>query len=185
MSLLPRLIASASKRSATTVDQFTSSSRAPIKKVLVTGVNKGGLQFAVSCDTHPHLPSLLCPSLPYLTAPQARRPSSLAGKMAPSRFTFSADFLRDPESLPQLPPRFPRGQWLDYTHFGIPPYGPYQHVYAVAWAGRQASRTWSRCLNLETPYPVGLFTRDPQPEPADIVDRTCFKLAVFDKAFET
>lgn len=96
----------------------------------------------------------------------------------------SAKYRRDPDSLPDLPSTFPRRQWLDFRHFGIPPYGPYEHAFAVAWAGRQASRTWSRCLKNETPDPEGLFTRDPHPEPVDTVDRTCFQLAVFDKAFE-
>jgi len=83
------------------------------------------------------------------------------------------------EPLPPLCGEFPRTEWLDAGDFGIPPYGPGEDAYEVAWAACEASRSWAR-VKAGSVSAAGSV----QVQGGDYIDRTCFMLAVLDKAFE-
>lgn len=91
---------------------------------------------------------------------------------------YSDHFRTDPASLPRPPTTFPRTQWLELVP--SPPFHESHTATQVAWSGQQASWCWSRCKGNAAPQPNHLTA----PAVPDVVDETCFKLAVFDKVFE-
>lgn len=93
------------------------------------------------------------------------------------------------------PDDFPRRDWFG-TIFGMPPYEEGgDHAYQVNWAAREASRSWARAL--EKAYPDCEYLQSkaesrskpefgPGSGPAyeDVVDKTCFQLALYDALYE-
>lgn len=89
-------------------------------------------------------------------------------------------YLNDPASIPPLSPAFPRDTWPERAVFGVPPYQSGEYAYEACWAAREASKCWARVLARENGDMVFTHVHDQ----GDLVDATCFKLAVLDKALE-
>lgn len=138
-------------------------------------------QYRDAKTTHntPGASSVVTPTRPPMSMSHCPTASLPAAPVAATYDT--SKYLHNPASLAPLSAAFPRNSWSEGAVFGLPPYHSGEHAYQLCWAAREASKCWERVLSREHADSGDLSSSI---QASDVVDATCFKLAVVDKALE-